>query len=197
MIPTPEMLNVNMSLKVSDLDNLLLTFVPSNSLLAEESDIVGKTAGVVTRAFSFGQKGGINNLDPNIEAVNAEKTNDGMHIDFRIGNKTERVTFKDAPYFVKIYSKAMEDKQFETYKVTKGDIQGHTEVFGQEYDLVKKHFNKIDPNAFANTVADAVAKRANNNIANAKKAHEQVTQTQSEQLSLNLDGLQEQKGLAK
>lgn len=29
MIPTPEMLNVNMSLKVSDLDNLLLTFVPS------------------------------------------------------------------------------------------------------------------------------------------------------------------------
>ena len=37
MIPTPEMLNVNMSLKVSDLDNLLLTFVPSNSLLAEAS----------------------------------------------------------------------------------------------------------------------------------------------------------------
>ena len=30
MIPTPEMLNVNMSFKVSDLDNLLLTFVPSN-----------------------------------------------------------------------------------------------------------------------------------------------------------------------
>ena len=162
-----------------------------------EADIVGKTASVVTRAFSFGKKGGINNLDPNIEAVNAEKTNDGMNIDFRIGNKTERVTFKDAPYFVKIYSKAMEDKQFETYKVTKGDIQGHAEVFGQNYDLVKKHFNEIDPNAFANTVADAVAKRANNNIANAKKAHEQVTQTQSEQLSLDLDGLQEQKGLTK
>ena len=53
MIPTPEMLNVNMSLKVSDLDNLLLTFVPSNSLLAEASK--SYKPGNIEKSIAFNQ----------------------------------------------------------------------------------------------------------------------------------------------